>query len=226
MGEARGNGGAPTAEAATGNNGRPLDFVQPVAVVLQTFAVLVGISLTDFFDEAKNRLPEDLQPWAFVALMALLLRFIIGSAVHLTYAYGERTDQQGHKLGPRLPSICLFLKDLAFLIAFGYLAIKMSHSPNFVHFLEFSAWFVTTALLWCITDPVARGAVLKAKGLEVTLDYLWVRWAILDVGQLAAIGLVAWVIGRDVAGAVVLALSYVICLGFDCLFMLTSGRRS
>lgn len=219
MSETRGSGAAGAAALR-------LDFVQPVAVVLQTFAVLVGISLTDFFDESKNKLPEGLQPWAFVALMALLLRFIIGSAVHLNFAYGERADGHGHKLGPRLPSIVLFLKDLAFLVAFGYLAIKISHSRNFVHFLQFSAWFVTTALLWCITDPLARGAVLKAKGLQVKLGYLWVRWALLDLGQLAATGAVALVIGRDVAGAILVALVYAICLCVDCWLMLTWGRRS
>jgi hypothetical protein len=245
--EARGNRAAPTAAAAMGNNALRLDFMQPVAVVLQTFAVLVGISLTDFFDESKNKLPEGLQPWAFVAVVALLLRYIIGSAVHLNSTYGERTDDAGHKMGPLRQSRLFFLKDLAFLVAFGYVAIQMVHAHSrdyaFPHFMREAAWFVGLGLVWSIIDIILRsllGERLRFKD-DDKVSRLSFYWAALDAGQLFLTliflhwhGFHRWAefvaaklcLTGSVFMAIALAAIYVVCLIWDIVLMVSSRRRS
>jgi hypothetical protein len=77
------------------------DPTQAVNAIVTTFAAFVAISLADFFDEAKNQLGKDLRHWAFIAVLALLLRYIVGSAVHLNRAYGMRKGKG--REGPPLP---------------------------------------------------------------------------------------------------------------------------
>jgi hypothetical protein len=196
------------------------DLVQAVNVVIQTFAAFVGISLTDFFDDAKNRLGDDLRSWTFIALVALLLRYIVGSAVHLNRAYGTRKGQDQ----PLLPSIPLFTKDLLFLVAFGYVAIQMTHSHKFVHFVQASAWFVGLGLLWSVTDRGFRWLFLRHRAGDAALNQLSFAWAGIDFSQLLVTGLLVYCSGTGVRTAVLLALVYVMIFFADMGFLLATRR--
>jgi hypothetical protein len=188
------------------------DLAQAVNAVIATFAAFVGISLTDFFDESKNRLGEDLRFWAFIALVALLLRYIVGSAVHLNRAYGARQGKEG----PLLPSVPLFVKDLMFLVAFGYVAIQITHSHNFVHFIRESAWFIGLGLLWSVSDwLVFRPLFQRGHAGTASLDRLAWKWTAIDAGQLLVTGALAYCSGRGTRTAVLLALVYGIVFFID-----------
>lgn len=64
-------------------------FEQTVKVILQTFAVFVGFTFTETIRTTFTR-EDNLSDWrwgALIALIALLLRFIIGSSVHLNRTF-------------------------------------------------------------------------------------------------------------------------------------------
>ena len=152
-----------------------LDFSQSVDVILATFSVLVGVSLADFFDDTKNKLSDDVHDWAFFMLVALLLRYIIGSAIHLKNTYRSASKFE------HSASIFLFFKDIAFLIAFGFVAIKITHSKTFFHFMQQTADFILISFLWSITDPIFRRIwghnALRSRPL-------WEVWTTIDIIQL------------------------------------------
>jgi hypothetical protein len=156
----------------------PLDFSQSVNVILVTFGALVAVSLSDFFDDTKNKLPEEVRFWAIIALLALLLRFIVGSAVHLNRTYNPNARKEHYRDSP---SIQRFLKDLIFLIAFGIVAIHITHSGAFAHFAQQSALFVAISLLWSLID-----AALHWRGRLSGEPPFYMIWVPLDLVQLAA----------------------------------------
>ncbi|HXZ02179.1 MAG TPA: hypothetical protein VEI03_19450 [Stellaceae bacterium] len=196
------------------------DLVQAVNAVIQTFAAFVGISLTDFFDDTKNTLGEDVRPWAFIALVALLLRYIVGSAVHLNRAYGKRTDQEG----PTLRSIWLFIKDLLFLVAFGYVAIQITHSHAFLHFIREAAWFVGLGLLWSVTDPGFRRIFLCDRPTDASFNRLALKWAALDAFQLLVTVLIARYAAAGLYAVILTAAVYLIIFFVDMRFLLGSQK--
>ena len=187
------------------------DLTQAVTAIIQVFAAFVGISLTDFFDETKNKLNGDVRFYAFIAVVALLLRYIIGSAVHLNRAYGTRRGPDG----PLLPSMPLFIKDLMFLVAFGYVAIQMTHSHKFIHFAQQAAWFVALGLLWSITDRGFRWLFLRATANDAALNRLAMIWAGIDGAQLLITGLVVNLLGASLTSAAALAAVYVVIFFVD-----------
>src|SRR5712692_4380609 len=188
-----------------------LDFTQSVDVILVTFSVLVGVSFTDFFDETKNKLPEDAVTLAFAALVALLLRYIIGSAVHLKHAYRPAPSYEHSS------SILLFLKDIFFLLIFGYLAIRISHSEHIHQFWKMSAIFIFVSLVWSLGDPLIR---CLFEPQAPTQQPLWKYWAFIDACQLALTLLVYWQLDDPQMAAGELAALYIIFLGVDLRAML------
>lgn len=199
------------------------DLAQAAGVVIQTFAVFVGISLTDFFDETKNTLDHQLRFWAFIALVALLLRFIIGSAIHFNQAYGKRRGQER----PLVPSVTLFVKDLLFLLVFGYLAIQITHSHQFVHFVQESTWFIGFSLLWSVTEQWFRSRFQPDAANDVRLNQLVWDWIVLDlIHFLFTVGIRFWSgtgTTTQMRTAALLAIFYVIFFLVDMAVLL--GRR-
>lgn len=191
------------------------DLTQAVTAVIQTFAAFVGISLTDFFDEAKNKLGEEVRLWAFIALVALLLRYIIGSAVHLNRAYGARKGQEQ----PLQPSIRLFIKDLLFLVAFGYVAIQITHSHTLMHFMRWSGWFIGLGLLWSVSDRGFRWLWLPGVAGDPRLNRLACIWAAIDAIQLVVTGLFAHYSGKGMWTAALFAVVYIIVFAIDMVFL-------
>ena len=126
-----------SAASELGEATKPPGFEAALSALIATFAVLVGVSITDFLDPAKTHISGDLYWWVFVMMISLLLRFIVGSAIHLKYTYGN-TPQGADEVGPpRSRAVFLFFKDGAFLVWFGVLAglgLENKHSMMFFGF--------------------------------------------------------------------------------------------
>lgn len=206
--------------AATGPN-----FDASLGALNAAFAVLVGLSITDFLDPTKTKIPGKLYWWMFVILISLLLRFIVGSAVHLKYTYGGRTDANGKPKAPRSRAILLFFKDGAFLVWFGALAVGITHSseswspgqPFELHpFILHAELFLGAALLWSAVDWAARSLywVFGAES-EWPDNPPWLIWGAIDAGQL----FLTWAIGdcggSQLKSVQVLAVLYAVLLVFD-----------
>lgn len=86
--------------------------------------------------------------WGIFALVALLLRYIIGSAIHLNYIYGGEE--------PRSISVFLLFKDLLFLVFFGVLAFYIIEAPDGPNFIRRAMLFVLAGFTWSIIDYFAR----------------------------------------------------------------------
>ena len=155
-----------------------LDFSQSVNVILVTFGALVAVSVADFFDETKNKLPDDVRSWAILALLALLLRFIVGSAVHLNRTYNP--SPQNPPDYANSPSILFFLKDIGFLIAFflidGILIIVLAlqHRRELTGRWE---WMMVGGVLDLVLALIIiaglPGTLAWALGLLVGIDLVW-----------------------------------------------------
>ncbi|MFI5021621.1 MAG: hypothetical protein ACHQRJ_08215 [Alphaproteobacteria bacterium] len=160
---------------------RAPDFTQAVTVVLQTFAVLVGVSITDLFDTSKSHFLGAQQNWLFFALIALLLRFIIGSAIHLNHVYGNTDPPDPER--PREHRVLVFFKDLAFLVFFGWIAVRITHSETFCGFLGGSLAFVGAAFVWSVLDAILQRCCPSIGPQRP----LWRAWTVLDGLQFVTI---------------------------------------
>jgi hypothetical protein len=129
------------------------NFDAAVNVILATFAVFTGLTLTTFL--APPTTPPidignfcDWHWWGIFALVALLLRYVIGSAIHLNHVYaGEQ---------PRSISVLLLFKDLMFLVFFGILAFYIIEAPDAANFVRRAMLFVLAGFAWSIVDYYAR----------------------------------------------------------------------
>jgi len=72
-----------------------------------------------------NTLYESDQFWGLIALLSLLLRYIIGSAIHLNHVYVKRIDRPDD---PVSQSFFLLFKDLMFLVAFGIIVLSITNA--------------------------------------------------------------------------------------------------
>jgi nucleoside 2-deoxyribosyltransferase len=180
------------------------DFSQSVDVILVTFSVLVGVSLADFFDDTKDKLPEHVHDWAFLMLVALLLRYLVGSAIHLKHAYRTAPNFK------HSASAFLFLKDIVFLIAFGLIAIKITHSVKLFHFWQQITIFIGISLLWSVTDPIFR-KIWEPSALQGRP--LWEIWTTIDTAQFA-VTLIVYICSKHDLYRVVVILTFVYAVFF------------
>jgi hypothetical protein len=139
-------------------------FDDAVKVILATFTVFTGLTLTRFLAPPDKILGNNLPPikippieidaihgwrwWAFFTLVALLLRYIIGSAIHLNYVYGGDA--------PRSNSVLMLFKDLMFLVLFGMVAFYIIDAQDVAHFVRRAMLFVLAGFIWSILDYMAR----------------------------------------------------------------------
>lgn len=131
------------------------DFDDAVKVILATFTVFTGLALTRFLilpatgstaiDIGDLR---DWRWWAFFALVTLLLRYLIGSAIHLNATYG---GEPPHSL-----SVILLFKDLMFLVFFGIVALYIMEAANPSDFVRRAMFFVAAGFAWSIIDYFMR----------------------------------------------------------------------
>lgn len=120
-------------------------FEKIVAVVLATFTVFTGftinkaivsvgehIKLPDVSDGSFLRplgrlavaVVSTTEFWALVALLALLLRYLMGSAIHLNDTYVKRLGDPPQP--PLSTSKLLLFKDLGFLVIFGIVVLMIA----------------------------------------------------------------------------------------------------
>jgi len=161
-------------------------FEQAVKVILATFTVFTGFTLTAAIKSAVES--SDVIAWiVLVALSALLLRFIIGSAIHLNYTYVEKTGNQ-----TRSKSVALLFKDLIFLVLFGMLAITMTaaltkNGVDLAAFLRGACLYLLAGFLWSPVDHVARKFHVwwtESDFETAHVGSFWRTWMVVDAIQL------------------------------------------
>jgi hypothetical protein len=76
-----------------------------------------------------------------------------------------------------------FLKDLSFLVVFGWLAVRITHTRDLDDFLRRSMEFVVAGFGWSISDPIWRSRFPSVAPQQP----LWRAWALLDGLQWAII---------------------------------------
>jgi hypothetical protein len=189
----------------------PPKFDEIVKVVIATFAVFTGVAIKDYV--ASNVLQD--QDWyAFVALVALLLRYIIGSAVHLTYTYARKEATAAE---PNSASVLLLAKDFGFVVLFGVIAVRMAEAKDFAAFWFFAKCFLGAGLVWSITDCIVRFVWCKLAGNdnEWPKRPFWLPWAVLDAAQLFLTWAIPQACPLEASQAVTLAVVYALFLLVD-----------
>ena len=163
-----------------------------IEVVLATFGALAGFALVRFITTAPPNVPNALQSqpdqlnWLMFALAALLLRYMLGSAVHLYRTYVPLRDAT--PTTPVLPdwwTIIFFFKDLFFLVLFGLLAIKITQSVDVTEFINRSAIFILWGLIWGLIDFGVRfiQAAITARPMNLANYWLEINWIVMDAAQ-------------------------------------------
>jgi hypothetical protein len=159
-------------------------FEDTVKTILTTFGVFTGFAIKSAIDginfpvspswSAFLDVLNDFHLFICIATVALLLRFIIGSAVHVNLCY---------VVEPRSVKPVMLFKDLAFLIVFGLLAIFMIKTTNVAGFATRAFLFISVGLLWSLVDAVVR-AGQTSKGEKTLFSG---RWILIDIVQLGLI---------------------------------------
>jgi hypothetical protein len=184
-----------------------------IEVLIATFGALAGFALIRFLTLTPP-MPLQLSPdfgWITAAMAAVLLRYMLGSAVHLNRTFVERAADD-----PRNPggiTLILFSKDLAFLVFFGVLAVKITQSSDIVEFIYRALRFVAWGLVWGVVDFFLRWFLLRQRPVFANY-HLETSWLVLDTLQLAV---TYWILVAvsDSSKAVWLGLSFVAFLFCD-----------
>jgi hypothetical protein len=186
-------------------------FEDAVRVILTTFGVFTGFAIKSAID--KIHFPESSSLLAIfqiltnfhvyigLATVALLLRFIIGSAVHLNLCYVTE---------PRSKMPFMLFKDIAFLIVFGLVAVSMIDAKDVEGFATRAAWFIAAGILWSGLDWLLRSG--RAGG-EKSLASIW--WVAIDVGQLVLTWAVFRMTGEPLWQSMALAFIFALALYLD-----------
>lgn len=218
----------------------PPDFDLVVKTVLATFAVFTGYVYSTSLKTLDLGETSGVfgwtawfcKPslWAVLALMALLLRYIIGSAIHLTYMYVP--PEKGKPSRSKL--IILLFKDLLFLVAFGVIAMAISNDTipkqdgSFAPapFLRDAMLFLAAGFAWSILDTLSRciAARVCSKPNTEGPTFFWVIWSVLDAAQfLLTLGILAIGWG-PLASMFWLAIVYAIFLVLDVAAILRAAQ--
>jgi hypothetical protein len=153
-----------------------------VEITLLVFSTFSGFALVRFVttNPSGTRFEDSLQSsgtlwWLAIALSALLLRFMLGSAIHLNQRFGS-----GAVPGDPDPKVLVFfVKDLLFLVAFGLLSVKMTLTTNLHDFIYWSTAFVSLGFFWNVVDQIVRGAIDRTPN-----DYDFEKsWLVIDFLQ-------------------------------------------
>ena len=199
----------------------PPKFEEIVKVVIATFAVFTGVAIKDYI---TSNVLGDLHWVAFVALVSLLLRYIIGSGVHLTYTYARK---EGTDAEPNSSSVFLLAKDFGFVVYFGFVAVQMAKAQDFGTFWLFAEYFLIAGLIWSVTDCVIRYFWCRyfwcryfwrkrpRNNHEWPKRQFWLLWAALDAGQLLSTWAVLKFCAVEAHQAYVLAFLYAVFLLLD-----------
>jgi drug/metabolite transporter superfamily protein YnfA len=204
-------------------------FEDSVKAILTTFGVFTGFVIKSAIDgikfpptsswwaslDALLDLMRDPQVYICLATVALLLRFIIGSAVHLNLCY---------VVEPRSKMPVMLFKDLAFLIVFGLLAVFMVKANDDVEaFAARAGVFLLISVIWSWVDWVVRDDE-RGVGEQSLFSSQWV-W--IDAFQLAVILLALlapFAKVSDLPRAILLAVAFSIALYLDMRVVLAAEK--
>jgi hypothetical protein len=200
------------------------DFEQTVRVILTIFAVFTGFAIGKAVEAVAGRIaippgdaslgfpPDalvvfagrvagDSYFWALIALLALMLRFLIGSAIHLNDTYVKKVGEPE----ARVSQFFSFLfKDLIFLVAFGIVALLIAKTvtidksadpkaPFEVREFAFGAMlFLLCGLLWSAFDIAIRWLARNKPAHEWPGIGAYKIWPALDASQLGLTWLYIW----------------------------------
>jgi hypothetical protein len=203
------------------------DFKQIVDKSLTLFGVFTGVTLSFYI---KDFLFVDKVPPGFtefplwsralivIAVTTLLLRYIIGSAVHLNVRYvpavndvfRQKSEDGGMEFAIeerklKSESIGLLFFDVLVLLVFGIFAVAITYALDFEELMWRSFYFMMVGVVWGVI------AALFRDGDRDMAE----RWLAIDVFQLAATLLLINLPVPPVAKAVVLAIVFVFCLFLD-----------
>jgi hypothetical protein len=203
------------------------DFKQIVEKSLTLFGVFTGVTLSFYI---KDFLFVDKVPLGFAefslwsrALIAtsvttLLLRYIIGSAVHLNVTYvpavndvfRQKSGDDGMEFAIeerklKSESLGLLFFDILVLLVFGMFAVSITYALDFEEFMWRSFYFMMVGVVWGVI------AALFRDGDRDMAE----RWLAIDVFQLAITMLLIKIAVPSIAKVVVLAIVFVLCLFLD-----------
>jgi hypothetical protein len=138
-----------------------LDLTSPVKIILDLFAVVVGVAIERFLTESSLFTePYCTKPWlngqkrwlrvlfcwaCLTILTSLALRFLVGSEHEMHAAY---KSVQG------VVPIYWFFEDLAFLLVFGVFLVKTALSTKPEDFVLWLIRFFVAAIIWSLIDFV------------------------------------------------------------------------
>jgi hypothetical protein len=143
------------------------------------------------------------------AAIALMLRYILGSAVHLNCTYGVPADKK--------PKVKWLLFDILWLVFFGFLIVYMIRAVDLDAFMWRAFYFVLSGFTWSLIAYCFRGD----KQTEIGK-----RWLLIDGLQLVFTLFALFILGNilsyglpddniEVGTAIILALGYLFFLYFD-----------
>jgi len=200
------------------------DFKLIVDRTIAVFAVYTGATLSffvkDFLPSEKNlsnnadvfAWAANWRSWVVIAVIALLLRYIVGSAVQLNRAYVPKEDL---KIGTdgvitatktyKSASVCWLFFDVLFLIGFGVLAFFLTTGASVEGFLWRSIYFTTGGFLWSLIAALFRSGERKVACL----------WLVLDGAQIAITLFLVCLSWGDLAKSMALAIFYLVFLFID-----------
>jgi hypothetical protein len=151
-------------------NAKP-DFKQIVEKSLALFGVFTGVTLSFYIKDflfgdnilagfrGFSKLDRTL---ISASVISLLLRYIVGSAVHLNATYVAKVTTRivnnvlVEEKQPKLENLRWLFFDLLILVIFGLLAVYIIYSPDLEEFLWRSAIFILVGLLWSLVALAAR----------------------------------------------------------------------
>jgi hypothetical protein len=199
------------------------DFKQIVEKSLALFGVFTGVTLSFYI---KDFLFVDKVPVGFMnfplwsrtlialAVISLLLRYIVGSAVHLNATYVAKApklemkddklalvEEKSHKSGP----LGWLFFDVLMLIGFGLLTVRITYAIDFDELMWFSIWFILVGLGWSVVAYVWRPRDRPVAE----------RWILIDLCQVAVTWGLFLTPGYHLTKTVLLALAYIFCLFLD-----------
>jgi len=204
------------------------DLKQIVDRTIALFAVYTGATLSffvkDFLFSDENLekyvgLTDWLHYWGFwisLAVVALLLRYIVGSASHLNYVYIAKTTQ---KINPenkivtdtqvlRSTNICWLFVDILFLIAFGILAVLITRATDSVAVvMTHSIYFIVAGMVWSLLALLFRSSQQER--------FIAAVWLGVDFGQIVWTLVILATPLDQLSQAVILGISYLLFLWFD-----------
>jgi len=200
------------------------DFKQIVEKSLSLFAVFTGVVMTFYIKDFLfgDKIPVgfmDFPLWSRTSIaltvVCLLLRYIVGSAVHLNATYIkvvtvlEATSPGKYTLvetkDPKSKSLGWLFFDILTLVGFGLLAVLITYATDLELFLYYCGLSVGAGMVWSVV----------ALGLREQDRCIALRWLAIDCFQLAFTGLLIVVPGYDLSKTLVLAVVYGFCLFLD-----------